>query len=243
MRGSCHCGGVEFEVSGPLRPAIPCHCTQCRKWSGHYWAASSVPLAGFQLTKAATLRWYRASDVAERGFCERCSASLFWKPLAEDRISFAAGALDGPSGLCRAEDWFSADAGDYYTDAPVHAEVLHGSCLCGANLFTLPGPMGEVWGCHCTQCRKASGHFSASFEADPAAIVWEARHLRDYAYPNGGLRHFCPTCGSGVTYVKGAVFSVEAGVIDNPTGGHLVRHYFAADKGDYYDLDDGLPQV
>ena len=34
--GSCLCGAVAFEITGPLRPVIACHCHQCRKQTGTY---------------------------------------------------------------------------------------------------------------------------------------------------------------------------------------------------------------
>ena len=242
MNGSCLCGGVCFAVAGPARPVIACHCTQCRKQSGHFWAASSVPVAALTLFRSETLAWYAASDSVRRGFCTGCGAFLFWQETGSDQISFSPGAIDGPTGLRVAEHWYLADAGDYYSDAASNPVELHGSCLCGANQFTLPGPAGEVWGCHCQQCRKTSGHYSASFDADPATMVWQARATREHVGPNGGVRSFCGTCGAGLTFHSATEFSVEAGVINNPTGGHLVRHIFVADKGDYYDLADGLPQ-
>jgi hypothetical protein len=242
MHGSCHCGAVTFTATEPLRPVFTCHCTQCRKTSGHFWAATAVPLAQFQLTRSDGLRWYRSSPTAQRGFCGQCGASLFWQPEGEDRISIAAGALDGKTGLHIAEEWFLQDAGDYYT-TPRPADHLNGSCLCGANHFTLPGPMGVVGACHCTQCRKLSGHYSASFEADEASVTWQQRSVAEYATPGGGRRGFCPTCGSSLYFrATDGGFSIEAGSIDAPTGGHLDSHIFAADKGDYYDLTDGLPQ-
>lgn len=242
MQGSCHCGAVRFTATPPLRPVFVCHCTQCRKTSGHFWAATSVPLDRFQLTHSDGLRWYRSSATARRGFCGGCGASLFWQPDGEDRISIAAGVLDGQTGLHIAEEWFLQDAGDYYT-TPEPAEQLTGSCLCGANHFTLPGPMGPVGACHCTQCRKLSGHYSASFDAEEASLTWQQKSIAEYATPGGGRRGFCPTCGASL-YFRGADggFSIEAGAIDNPTGGQLESHIFTADKGDYYDLTDGLPQ-
>ncbi|MEO6301123.1 MAG: GFA family protein, partial [Paracoccaceae bacterium] len=65
----------------------------------------------------------------------------------------------------------------------------------------------------------------------------------EYRTPGGGEQSFCPTCGSSIGF-RGAegTFSIEAGVIDNPTGGRLTSHIFVADKGDYYALTDGLPQ-
>ena len=244
MRGSCLCGAVQFEADEPLRPVIACHCTQCRKSSGHYWAATSVPLERFRLIREGGLRWYQSSATARRGFCGGCGASLFWQPEGEGRISIAAGALDGPTGLSIASHWHLDYAGDYYTpDAtPGAADILHGSCLCGANQFTLPGPMGEVWTCHCTQCRKTSGHFSASFDAAEVDLLWQRKDLTEYRSSGGGERGFCLDCGSSLYFRQGDDFSVEAGVIDNPTGGHLFRHIFAADKGEYYTMTDGLPQ-
>ena len=44
-RGSCLCGAVTFEFDGDLRAPDACHCSQCRKQSGHYFASSDVPRA------------------------------------------------------------------------------------------------------------------------------------------------------------------------------------------------------
>ncbi|MFM7784547.1 MAG: GFA family protein, partial [Gammaproteobacteria bacterium] len=41
--GACLCGVVRYTVQGPLRPVVVCHCTQCRRQTGHYLAATSVP--------------------------------------------------------------------------------------------------------------------------------------------------------------------------------------------------------
>ena len=243
MRGSCLCGAVVFEVDAPLRPVVVCHCTQCRKSSGHVWAASAVREARFRLIRDEGLRWYRSSDVAERGFCKDCGASLFWHPFGKGTMHFAPGALDGPTGLHVAEEWYLEDAGDYYT-APGPAQALTGSCLCGANRFSVDGPMGEATACHCSQCRKLSGHYSASFDVEEDALIWSRKVVSEYVTPGGGARGYCPCCGSSL-YFRAAdgEFSVEAGSIDNPTGGRLADHIFTENKGDYYELTDGLPQA
>lgn len=114
MRGSCLCGAVTFEAEPPLRPVIACHCTQCRKTSGHFWAETAVPLTRFKLTNESGLRWFHASDIARRGFCGTCGASLFWEPKDGGTISIAAGSLEGPTGLEIAEHWYAEDRGDYY---------------------------------------------------------------------------------------------------------------------------------
>jgi hypothetical protein len=115
ISGSCLCGAVAFEAIPPLRDIVACHCRQCRKQSGHYWAASSVPKARFRLLHDAGLRWFSASAAARRGFCDHCGSFLFWEPKGEDRISLSAGALDGPTGLHIIAHIHKAAAGDYYS--------------------------------------------------------------------------------------------------------------------------------
>ncbi len=113
-KGSCLCGGVSFELHGDMRDVLACHCIQCRKTSGHYWAATSVQRENLTLTKRDTLRWYASSKSAERGFCSHCGASLFWHMHDSDQVSVAAGSIDGSTDCVTAEHWFTNMKGDYY---------------------------------------------------------------------------------------------------------------------------------
>ena len=122
MTGSCHCGGVAYTVTGPLRDVIACHCTQCRKTSGHYVSATNAPKSAVTLTSDETLSWYHASPTARRGVCNRCGGNLFWEPLGREDMSIFAGTLDGPTGLTCVEHIFAQDKGDYY-DLPAGAVV------------------------------------------------------------------------------------------------------------------------
>ena len=117
------------------------------------------------------------------------------------------------------------------------------SCLCGEVRFSVAGPVGEITACHCTQCRKTSGHFAASF--DVAALDFVARGtLAEYVKPGGGVRGFCSRCGSSLWFrSRDGDVSVEAGAVDGPTGARLAGHIFTSDKGDYYAISDGLPQA
>ncbi|GLS85820.1 hypothetical protein GCM10010873_07940 [Cypionkella aquatica] len=114
MKGGCLCGQVRFEADAPLRDVFACHCSQCRKTSGHFWAATAVPLDRFRLVESTGLRWFQSSDKARRGFCGICGSSLFWEPVGENRISIAAGSLDGATGLQITQNWCIEDKGDYY---------------------------------------------------------------------------------------------------------------------------------
>jgi len=114
ITGGCLCGGVRYEVHGPLRDVITCHCVQCRRTSGHFVAATACRRGVFQLTKDGTLKWYVAVPGFRRGFCSECGSSLFFEQLGGERVSIAAGSLDEPQGLKIAAHIFASEAGDYY---------------------------------------------------------------------------------------------------------------------------------
>ena len=115
-RGGCLCGGVRYEIRGPLRDVIACHCSQCRRTSGHFVAESQARTADLALLESATLAWFRSSPAAERGFCARCGGNLFWRPTGADPgvTSIMAGTLDTPTGLRVIRHIYAGDKSDYY---------------------------------------------------------------------------------------------------------------------------------
>jgi hypothetical protein len=119
VTGGCLCGGVRYLVKGPLRDVVACHCSQCRRASGHYVAATGAPSADLTLLESATLTWYASSARAERGFCKRCGGNLFWRPTGGGRAwtSIMAGTLDPPTHLKTIQHIFVADKSDYYVIA------------------------------------------------------------------------------------------------------------------------------
>jgi hypothetical protein len=115
--GRCICGAVAFEVRGDLRDVLLCHCTECRRWAGHVWAASAALFEELEFTEERGLRWIDSPDSAHdarRGFCGECGSSLFWQVPGGERISVAAGCLDAPTGIETTGQIWTDSAGDYY---------------------------------------------------------------------------------------------------------------------------------
>lgn len=112
--GSCLCGGVRYQIIGPMRDVVACHCAQCRKTSGNYVTATQVPQDRLVLNNDETLTWFASSETAKRGFCHRCGGNLFWQQNDEPFISIMAGTIDGPTGLKIDRHIFKSFAGDYY---------------------------------------------------------------------------------------------------------------------------------
>lgn len=113
-KGSCLCGAVRFEVAGELPPPDGCHCTQCRKHSGHFFASTDLSRAAVTIHGADKVTWYRSSQKVRRGFCSICGSSLFWDPIHRDFIAIAMGAFDSPTATRMSKHIFVADKGDYY---------------------------------------------------------------------------------------------------------------------------------
>lgn len=116
--GGCLCGAVRYRVWGPLRDSIACHCSQCRRTSGHYWSATRADTVHLELTEQRGLAWSQSSASARRGFCRTCGSSLFWQPVGGSTTSIGSGTLDPPTGLRTACHIFTDDKGDYVDIAP-----------------------------------------------------------------------------------------------------------------------------
>jgi hypothetical protein len=112
--GSCLCGAISFEVTGELAAPDACHCGQCRRQSGHYWASTNVARAALTVRGMDKVTWFQSSEKIRRGFCATCGSVLFWDPPHKDWTAIAMGAFDRPTGTWLEKHIFVADKGDYY---------------------------------------------------------------------------------------------------------------------------------
>lgn len=113
-KGSCLCGAVRFTVAGELAPPSACHCSKCRKHTGHYEAGTDVPRAAVAITGEDKVSWYFSSEKVRRGFCSVCGSSLFFDVVKSDRLGISMGVFDTPTHTRLALHIFVADKGDYY---------------------------------------------------------------------------------------------------------------------------------
>lgn len=97
IRGSCLCGGVRFEIDGPVGRASHCHCSMCRKAHGAAFGTyGRVERQDFRWTAGEKLvARFRSSPEVTRTFCSRCGSTLQWlHARALDRMTIALGVLD-----------------------------------------------------------------------------------------------------------------------------------------------------
>ena len=120
-----------------------------------------------------------------------------------------------------------------------------GSCLCGAVRIEVAGALGAVDACHCRECRRQTGHYLASANVPRSALsVAGEDKVGWYRSSEKVRRGFCTICGSVLFWdpLGHDWTSVAMGAFEAPTGAKLELHIFVEEKGDYYEIADGLPQ-
>ena len=123
--------------------------------------------------------------------------------------------------------------------------MKRGSCLCGAVSFTVACELKQPDACHCIQCRKFSGHFFVSTDAPRSAVRIEGgEHVTWYHSSERVRRGFCSICGCSMFFDPPAKdwIGLAMGAIDGQSGTSTELHAFVEEKGDYYEITDGLPQ-
>ena len=127
-------------------------------------------------------------------------------------------------------------------------EVYEGSCLCGGVRYRITGRPGEMWHCHCTDCRKSHGAaFSSSVQVDRGRFKLASGEglLVTYEAKTGTTRSFCGRCGSNIV---GTITSepdlvyVTAATLDTPLERSAATHIFVRSKVSWFEIRDGLPQ-
>lgn len=98
LRGSCLCGRVRYEISGPVTSASHCHCRLCRKAHGAAFATyATVDLEQHRFVAGqALVRQFNSSATVVRCFCDGCGSPLTWQDESRfpGRISFPLAGLD-----------------------------------------------------------------------------------------------------------------------------------------------------
>ncbi len=100
--GSCLCGAVRFSVTVPVRFAVHCHCSRCRKAHGAAFVTwVGVPDPGFRFdTGESEVGWYASSPEARRGFCRACGSPLFFRSTRwPGEVHVVRASLEGDPGM------------------------------------------------------------------------------------------------------------------------------------------------
>ena len=129
LRGSCLCGGVRYEITGPLNGALNCHCSMCRKAHGAaFRSRARVKADDFRWVQGAELvTYYESSSGNHRGFCRVCGSPLLSRFDHDARYyGLPLGALDDDPGIKPGFHVFVASKAPWYDitdELPQFAEL------------------------------------------------------------------------------------------------------------------------
>lgn len=119
-----------------------------------------------------------------------------------------------------------------------------GSCLCGAVSFEVEGKLPQPDACHCHECRKFSGHYFVSTDVPRARVKIDGNEKINWYQIENVRRGFCSICGSSLFWdpIGQDWTAIALGAFEVPTDTRVNKHIFVAEKSDYYDITDDLPQ-
>lgn len=117
LRGSCHCGAVTLRIPASAAGVIACHCEDCQKLHGNFFALFALPEAELELGGAEHVRWYASSPKARRAFCDVCGSRIAKQANGSDRVMVSAGLFGAVTGARIRRNLYAASKPDWY-DVP-----------------------------------------------------------------------------------------------------------------------------
>jgi len=97
--GTCLCGAVAWQITGPIGDTSNCWCHMCQKQHAAAFAPyANVASSAFRYTRGGeAITVYRSTPEVERTFCSVCGSNLTWQHADHtDRIGVTLGTFDTP---------------------------------------------------------------------------------------------------------------------------------------------------
>lgn len=115
---------------------------------------------------------------------------------------------------------------------------MKGACLCGKVRFEILGEVPNLYQCHCSECRKATGSSAnaATFiPADHFRWLSGEEHITSFKRDSGYRNDFCSTCGSTVPNPlrDSGMYWVPAGLLEETDGYFVATHLHMSSKAQW----------
>ena len=95
--GSCLCGKIKFNITGPINDIVNCHCSLCRKAQGTAFATNAnVKTKDFIFLQGEeNLTPYPSSSAQTKYFCKTCGSPIMSKnTLSPDNVRIRLGSIE-----------------------------------------------------------------------------------------------------------------------------------------------------
>jgi hypothetical protein len=84
LKGACHCGAVQIQVSRKPRRFTSCNCSICRRYSA-LWAYYDPKQVRISAPKGATDRYSWGRKNLRFVRCATCGCVAYWEPTDKSR--------------------------------------------------------------------------------------------------------------------------------------------------------------
>jgi hypothetical protein len=84
LKGTCHCGAIEWQLDGDPGSITACNCTVCRRYGALWaydWEGERIRLSG---PTAVYTRKERTDPFLEFHFCPSCACVVAWRTVRPD---------------------------------------------------------------------------------------------------------------------------------------------------------------
>ncbi len=104
INGRCMCGAVTVEAAHLGERMSACHCDMCRRWTGA--AFVSVHARADNVTLTGPVKTLDTSEWAERGWCDACGSTLFYRLKQDGSYGLSAGLFEDAAGHSLTEEYY-----------------------------------------------------------------------------------------------------------------------------------------
>ena len=117
---------------------------------------------------------------------------------------------------------------------------MKGKCVCGQVEFEISGNLPNLYQCHCSLCKKATGTAAClAVVVGVNNIKWlkGQDNITSFTKENGFRTDFCSTCGSPVPNKMnlGEYLWIPAGVLEGSMDGKIAAHIFSESMASWED--------
>ena len=267
-QGSCLCGAVRFQMSGPNKWFTHCHCSMCRKNHGTLYGTSiGVDNTNFAwLQGEEAIVHYPSSAAFERPFCKHCGSVV--PDTSGETVVVPAGTVEGDfemrprahifvgskSPMCEIQDslrQFETYPPNYGTVLPTLVRATdgtRGSCLCGEVEFAIDTQPTRIVQCQCSRCRKSRGTahgVNAFVDQDRLRFLRGEERVREYKIAKSMFAiSFCDCCGSLMPNLFAPMrkYMVPIGALDSPFKVEKGVNIFVGSKAPWFEITDSYEQ-
>jgi hypothetical protein len=127
-------------------------------------------------------------------------------------------------------------------------DKITGRCLCEAVTYEITGPLGPIFNCHCSKCRRWHGaafRTRASIRRSQFRWLSGEDFLREYRSSEHVTKTFCSVCGSNLASFyanRPDIVGVPLGGLEQDPGDRPQAHIFVGSKAPWHEITDDLQQ-